>query len=770
MSRCTKFFSTAASVATSLANSDDLARLSRVRNIGISAHIDSGKTTLTERILFYTGRIGEMHEVKGRDGIGATMDSMDLEREKGITIQSAATHCNWALRNILYNVNIIDTPGHVDFTVEVERALRVLDGAVLVVCGVSGVQSQTITVDRQMKRYQVPRVVFVNKLDRMGASPDTAIERIRNKLKINAVPLQLPLGLEGEHRGILDVLRREAVLFEGSRGETVTRHGIPAEYTAAVEEKRKDLIESLAEVDDEICERFVNEAEIRVEDLERAIRRATISRTFVPVFMGSAFKNVGVQTLLDGVVNYLPAPNEVKNYAIDVRNGSSEFLLGSLSSDAFVGLAFKLEDGRFGQLTYVRVYQGFLQKGTTIVNARTGKRTRVPRLVRMHSSQMEDVDWVGSGEICALFGIDCASGDTFTAENNPCSLSSIHVPAPVISLAIKPKCVSGSGSFMKAIQKFVKEDPTFHFCQDPETNESIISGMGELHLEIYVERMRREFGVECIVGKPQVSYRETIGERAAFDHLHKKQTGGAGQYARVIGYIEPVELHHEKTHKDKSVHSIGRSNEAPGEKMNQSTGNGNSSAEMEQFEKRNSVNANNNEFINRVVGGAIPTCFIPAVQKGFNAAAQNGCISGHPMIGVRYVLEDGQAHVVDSSELAFRIAAIQSMRQAVPLAKPIILEPIMKVVVCMPVEFQGSVLGALTKRRAIVADTESGDETVTVIAEASLNGMFGWASELRSLTQGKGEFTMEYLDYRPVLVNEQLQLEKEYQEKLYKKK
>ena len=718
---------------------NDLDRLSHLRNIGISAHIDSGKTTLTERILFYTGRIGQMHEVKGRDGVGATMDSMELEREKGITIQSAATRCQWLSSTSgditgkrAFNINIIDTPGHVDFTVEVERSLRVLDAAILVVCAVAGVQSQTITVDRQMRRYGVPRLIFVNKLDRMGADPAHVIERIRGKLKLNAVPVQMPLGLEDAHRGVIDLIDESAILFEGSNGECVKRTEIPADFLLQVKQARSRMIEALADVDEELGERFVMEGPIDSQLIRDAIRRCTINRTFVPVLMGSAYHNIGVQPLLDAVIDWLPAPHELSNQAIDLESGE-KFALGKNSSDPLVALAFKLEDGRYGQLTYLRIYQGTIQRGSWLTNVRTGKRTRVPRVVRMHANQMEDVDCVGSGEICALFGVDCASGDTFTDGETNCSLSPIHIPHPVVSLAIKPKNSASSGSFMKAIHKFVKEDPTFVFSQDPETKESIISGMGELHLEIYVERMRREFGVECIVGKPQVAYRESILERAPFEYLHKKQTGGAGQFARVIGYIEPTE--------DFASQPGGIPAGKP------------------------------NEFVTKVVGGTIPTCFIPAVQKGFAEAAHNGCIAGHPIIGVRYVLEDGQSHVVDSSELAFRIATHNSMRQAVPLAKPIILEPIMRAIVVVPAEFQGPVLAALTKRRAVIMDTESeADETVQLTVEVPLNSMFGWSNEVRSLTQGKGEFTMEYLDHRPVLPNEQTELVQKYQEQQQQKR
>ena len=706
---------------------EDLGRLKHLRNIGISAHIDSGKTTLTERILFYTGRINQIHEVKGRDGIGAKMDSMELEREKGITIQSAATYCKWKRESEkqqeIININIIDTPGHVDFTIEVERALRVLDGAVLVLCAVSGVQSQTITVDRQMKRYDIPRIAFINKLDREGANPEAVVEKMRSKLKLNAALIQIPLGLESELAGVVDVIGERLAIFEGNKGEKCTwTCQIPPELASKVKQVKQQLIACVAEVDDELAELFVNELPVSPTVLREAIRRSTIARKFIPVLVGSAYKNVGVQPLIDAVAEYLPAPHEVSNWAVDSAS-SAKVLLGSSTKDPFVGLAFKLEDGKYGQLTYLRIYQGELFRGSIVWNVRTKKKVKIPRLVRMHSNEMEEVDRVGSGEICAVFGIECGSGDTFTSVEHSgwenCSLTSIHVPPPVISLAIAPKSPAKDGAaFMKAIQKFVKEDPTFHCTQNPETNQIIISGMGELHLEVYVERMRREFACECIVGKPQVAYRESITKKATFDFLHKKQTGGAGQYARVIGYIEPLD---------------------------------NGSKEV--------------EFESVVTGGNVPTCYIPAVEKGFREIASKGLLAGYPMVGIRYVLQDGAAHIVDSSELAFRIATVQSMRQAFSSAEPILLEPVMKVTVEVPTEHQGSVLGSLTKRRAIVQDTEAIEDYTRIVVEAPLDAMFGYSTDLRSLTQGKGEFSMEYLEHRLMLPHEQEKIVLEYSTK-----
>ncbi|GCC36291.1 hypothetical protein chiPu_0014784 [Chiloscyllium punctatum] len=483
-----------------------------IRNIGISAHIDSGKTTLTERVLYYTGRIAEMHEVKGKDGVGAIMDSMELERQRGITIQSAATYTVWNKRNI----NIIDTPGHVDFTIEVERALRVLDGAVLVLCSVGGVQCQTMTVNRQMKRYNVPFLTFINKLDRLGANPNRAIQQLRSKLNHNTAFIQIPIGLEGNLKGIIDLLEERAIYFEGQFGQNVKYDDIPAEHRAEAADQRQELIECVANVDELLGEMFLEEKIPTVLDLKAAIRRATISRLFSPVLVGSALKNKGVQPLLDAILDYLPDPSEVSNYAI-VNQENSEDKTKVLmdpkrdASQPFVGLAFKLEAGRYGQLTYIRVYQGMLKKSENIYNTRTGKKIRVQRLVRMHADQMEDVEEVYAGDICALFGIDCASGDTFTARTS-CNLSmeSIHVPEPVISVAIKPVNKNDLDKFSKGIGRFTREDPTFRVTYDPESRETIVSGMGELHLEIYAQRLEREYNCPCVMGKPKVAFRETI--------------------------------------------------------------------------------------------------------------------------------------------------------------------------------------------------------------------------------------------------------------------
>jgi elongation factor G len=678
---------------------DDSA-LSKVRNIGISAHIDSGKTTLTERILFYTGKIHAIHEVRGKDGVGAKMDSMDLEREKGITIQSAATYCKWNDTQI----NIIDTPGHVDFTIEVERALRVLDGAILVLCSVGGVQSQSITVDRQMRRYDVPRLAFINKLDRAGAEPFRVINQLREKLRLNAAAVQYPIGLEDAHAGVVDLVSMKAVSFTGSSGENVEIKNIPSHLMAKCDEARNSLIEQIADVDDEIGELYLMEEDISESMLREAIRRSTISLDFVPIFMGSAFKNKGVQLLLDGVTNYLPCPTDVKNEAIDLNNNEEKILLPCDANKPLVALAFKLEEGKFGQLTYVRIYSGSLRKGEMITNLSSGKKIKVPRLVRMHSDELEDVQEALAGDIVAMFGVDCSSGDTFTDGTVRYAMTSMNVPDPVMSLAVAPQARDQSANFSKALNRFQKEDPTFQVSQDKESGETIISGMGELHLEIYVERMKREYKVECDVGRPRVNYREAITKRTDFDYLHKKQSGGQGQYGRVVGYIEPLP-----------------------------------SGSSEKF-----------VFENAIVGNAIPPNFIPAVQKGFEEVVNAGSLIGHPVEGVKIVLTDGAAHAVDSSEMAFKLAAMYAFRTAYPNANPTILEPVMTVEIIVPSEFQGTVIGDINRRKGVVVSSDQEGDDVTVICHVPLNEMFGYSSSLRSFTQGKGEFSMDYLNHSPL--------------------
>ena len=687
-----------------------------VRNIGISAHIDSGKTTLSERILFYGGKIHAIHEVKGKDGVGATMDFMDLEREKGITIQSACTQVTWKD----YTINLIDTPGHVDFTVEVERSLRVLDGAVLVLCGVAGVQSQSITVDRQMKRYGVPRLAFVNKLDRQGANPIRVKDALSEKLRLNAVMYQLPIGLEEHHKGVVDLVQMKAFVNQGESGETVAEVPIPDDMKEAAAEYRNTLIEKLADVDETIGEKFLMEEPISNEEIAAATRKAVIALKLVPVFCGSAFKNKGVQLLLDAVTAYLPTPNEKRESALDLDNGEAKLDLFPDDKKPLVALAFKLQDTPFGQLTFMRVYQGQLEKGEFIMNTTNKKSVKIPRVVRMHADKMEDIETAHSGDIVAMFGIDCASGDTFTHEGTNLAMQSMHIADAVISLAISPKDKTSSNNFSKALQKFRKEDPTFRVKRDEESNETIISGMGELHLEIYVERMKREFNCEVIVGAPQVAYRETIGQAADFDYQHKKQTGGSGQYAKVVGKIMPLEPQEDgKTFL----------------------------------------------FENKVVGGRIPREFIPAVEEGFEEQCTKGPLIGFPIVGVKVELHDGAYHDVDSSYMAFKIASMAAMREVYPKAKPVVLEPIMKLETTVPEEYQGPATGQVNQRRGVIQNTSSIEGNAVIEAHVPLNEMFGYSTDLRSATKGKGEFSMEFSHYAAVPRNIQEELVKKYQEK-----
>lgn len=685
--------------------------LSKVRNIGISAHIDSGKTTLTERILFYTKRIHAIHEVRGKDGVGAKMDSMELEKERGITIQSAATYCSW--KDI--DINIIDTPGHVDFTVEVERALRVLDGAVLVLCSVGGVQSQSITVNRQMTRYNVPRIAFINKCDRTGANPEKVTKQLREKLDLNAHLLQMPIGLESDLKGVVDLITMKAVYFDGESGEDIRIEEIPAAMLEEAKEKHEALLEEVSMFSEELMEALLEGGEVDTALVYDAIRKGTLTLEFTPVLVGSAYKNKGVQSLLDAVESYLPCPTDVVNMALDLNDAEKEFAVTNDPKDPLIMLAFKLEDGRYGQLTYTRTYQGTLNKGDTIFNRRTGKKVKVGRLCRMHSNEMEEIDSCGSGDIVALFGIDCASGDTFTSEGISCSMTSMHIPEPVISLAVIPVDNKAQINMSKALNRFTKEDPTFKTFVDHETGETIISGMGELHLEVYIERMKREYGAVVEVGAPQVSYRETISQRADFNYTHKKQTGGSGQYGRVAGYLEPF-------------------------------------------------TEGDYEFVDSIVGGVIPREFIGSCDKGFKKSIEKGSLCGAPITGVRCVINDGAYHAVDSSDVAFQLAAIGAFKEGYLKAKPVIMEPIMKVAVEGPSEFQGSVMGSINQRRGmIIGTTEEGNYSV-VEAEVPLSEMFGYSTTLRSLTQGKAEFTMEFATFKQVPKSVSEQLIKEYQD------
>ena len=686
--------------------------ITKMRNIGISAHIDSGKTTLSERILFYSKKIHAIHEVRGKDGVGATMDHMELERERGITIQSAATQVEWKD----HVINLIDTPGHVDFTIEVERSLRVLDGAILVLCSVGGVQSQSITVDRQLKRYHVPRIAFVNKCDRTGANPFKVKLQLREKLGLNAVMIQIPIGLEDKLEGVVDLISMKAVYFDGDQGEALRYAEIPSHLKAEADKYHDELLDAISMFSDDLAELYLAGAAISEEMIHAAIRNGTLSEQLVPVMLGSAYKFKGIQLLLDAVTHYLPNPVEVKNFALDLDNNEEQKELSADEKSPTVALGFKLEDGQYGQLTYVRIYQGMLRKGDELQNTRARKKFKIGRLIRMHADNMEEISEGCPGDIVALFGIDCASGDTFCGGDLNYAMTSMFVPEPVISLAITPKDKKSADQMAKALNRFTKEDPTFQTYVDPESNQTIVKGMGELHLDVYIERMRREYRCEVETGMPQVAYREAITQRSEFNYTHKKQTGGAGQYGRVAGYMEPYP-------------------------------------------------EGDYEFVNVVKGGAIPTDYIPSCDKGFREAVKKGSLISFPVVNIRCLVNDGQSHPVDSSDIAFQSAAIGAFREAYNKAKPCILEPIMKVTVEGPSEFQGNIFGSINQRRGIIlASTEDGNFS-RVEAEVPLSEMFGYSTTLRSLTQGKAEFTMEFEKYGKVPQSISEALIKEAEEK-----
>ncbi|MDJ0774873.1 MAG: elongation factor G [Mastigocoleus sp. MO_167.B18] len=660
----------------------------RIRNIGISAHIDSGKTTLTERILFYTGRIHAVGEVRGA-GKGATMDFMDLEKEHGITIASAATTCTWKDTQI----NIIDTPGHVDFTIEVERALRVLDGAVMVLCAVAGVQSQSVTVDRQMKRYRVPRLAFINKMDRVGANPFKVVQALKDKLQLNPVLLQYPIGVEDKFEGVIDLIEMKAHYFEGEKGERWLKKSIPEGFLDRVQEAREEMLDTLSLFSEELTEVLLAGEDVPQELVWRTVRQATLSLNITPILLGSAFKNRGVQNLLDAIHLYLPSP--IDREIVKTIEGID---INPEPEASLVALVFKLTLEQFGQLTYTRIYSGSLKPGDRVYNSRTGEKIQIGRLLRIHANKREELNIAVAGDIIALTGVECASGDTLYTGNSRVFLEEMFVPEPVISLAIAPKKQEDTERLAKALNRFRWEDPTFHVSIDPETKETLISGMGELHLDIYLERIQREYKTPVYVGNPAVAYRETISQKASFDYRLKKQSGGPGQYAHVSGWIEPSD---------------------------------------EEF-----------VFENHVFGGMIPKEYIPACEKGFLEVMMSGVIDGYPVTGVKVILNGGSYHPVDSSEFAFQRAAHQALEQALTKAKPYLLEPIMLVEVETPKEFLGRVQGDLCRRMGLILGSQIMPDYTLIRAEVPLAQIFKYSQDLRSLTSGMATFSMQFACYR----------------------
>lgn len=678
--------------------------LNKLRNIGISAHIDSGKTTLTERILYYSGRIHKTREVKGDDG-GATMDFMDLERERGITIQSAATRVEWNG----HPINVIDTPGHVDFTVEVERSLRVLDGAVLVLCAVGGVQSQSLTVDRQMKRYGVPRIAFINKMDRTGANPASVVAQIESKLGVTPLPLQIPIGSEQDFEGTVDLLTMEAIYYEGEKGEDIVRKPIPVELQEEADAARTHMLETLSLFDDDLMVTLLEEGEPKLADIMRVIRAATLSQEITPVMMGTAFRNKGVQELLDACIDFLPSPLDRQIAAQDLDNKDetgrgAPIILSSSEDEPLVTMAFKTVLEAFGQLTYCRVYQGRIVKGESYTNVRTGKKVRFGRLLRMHANDREEIDIAGPGDIVAVVGVDCASGDTFCGGNVDIALENIFVPEAVIRLSVEPLTREGSDRMGKALDRFRREDPTFRVMTDPETAETIIAGMGQLHLEVYIERMRREYNVDIVVGEPKVAYREKPTKEVAFNFKHKKQTGGSGQYAHIVGRLRPLDDDSEETY----------------------------------------------VFDNQISQGRIPKEYINPVNQGFARSLEKGPLCECEIVGVEFILEDGGYHDVDSSEMAFKTAAFNCGRETLKNAGMALLEPIMTLEIEAPDDYQGPICGHVSSKRGLINSTDARNGVTIILAEVPLAEMFDYANELRSMTQGKGQFSMEFLRYKQV--------------------
>ncbi|MBU1179104.1 elongation factor G [Patescibacteria group bacterium] len=687
--------------------------IERLRDIGIIAHIDAGKTTVTERVLFYTGvshKIGEVHEGQ------AIMDWMDQERERGITITCAATTCFWKPSYLPeeqktteneYRINIIDTPGHVDFTVEVERSLRVLDGAVVVFDGVAGVEPQSETVWRQADKYKVPRMCFINKLDRMGASFEKSFESIKERLTPNALAINIPMGLESDMKGVIDLMKMKAIYFDGERGEKIREDEIPADFKNEAEKRRAEMVEKISETDDALLEKYLEGAEISINELKGAMRRACIAYKLVPVFCGSALKNKGVQLVLDGVVDFLPNPTELPPVVgINPRSGAEEIRTAE-DSQPFCALAFKLQaDSYVGQLTYFRVYSGTLAAGSYILNVRTGKKERIGRILRMHANDREDVKEVFCGDIGAIVGLkETRTGDTLCAENKPILLEGIEPPEVVVSMRIEPKTKQDQEKMSLALHRLSEEDPTFKIKTDEETLETIISGMGELHLEVLVERMKREFKVEANVGKPQVAYKETISEEAEAEGKYIRQSGGRGQYGHVWLRVRPRER-------------------------------------GEEF-----------EFINSIKGGIIPQEFITPIEKGVREALDKGVVAGFPLVDMSAELYDGSFHEVDSSEAAFKIAASMALQEAAKRAKPVLLEPIMKVEVVTPEKFLGDVSGSLNSKRGQIESISDRMNLKVIDAKVPLSDMFGYVTALRSLTEGRATFNMEFDHYARVPEN-----------------
>jgi elongation factor G len=681
--------------------------LSRYRNIGIAAHVDAGKTTTTERVLFYTGishKIGEVH-----DG-AAVMDWMEQEQERGITITSAATTCFWNGMDSQYDehrINIIDTPGHVDFTIEVERSLRVLDGAVVVLCASSGVQPQTETVWRQANRYEVPRMVFVNKMDRAGADFLKVVEQMEDRLGASAVPLQLPIGAEDEFKGVIDLVKMKSILWsEEDQGTTFEYAKIPDDMTALCVEWRERMLEAAAEANEEVMDKYLEEGDLGEEELKAAIRQRTLANEIVPVLCGSAFKNKGVQAVLDAVVDYMPSPTEVKAIEGTLEDGTATTC--EVNDDApFASLAFKIAtDPYVGTLTFFRVYSGTLNSGDTVYNPLKHKKERVGRMVQMHSNSREEIKEVLAGDIAAAIGLkDVTTGETLCAPDKVVTLEKMDFPDPVISVAVEPKSQADQEKMSIALGKLAQEDPSFRVESDEESGQTIISGMGELHLDVLVDRMRREFSVEANIGKPQVAYRETIRKAVEVEGKHVKQSGGRGQYGHVVLRLEPVDPDAEY------------------------------------------------EFVNEIVGGVVPREYIPAVDKGVQEQMQNGCLAGYPLLAMKVTLFDGSFHDVDSSEMAFKIAGSLALRKGALEADPALLEPMMAVEVVTPEEYMGDVMGDLNRRRGMVGGMEDSSSGKIINAEVPLSEMFGYATDLRSATQGRATYTMEFLKYAEVPAN-----------------